>query len=129
MDDVYDGWSGLRPDLEPRLLSQVFEPLASGRPAWWQRYDWYAQRFAESAELDRIAVLVVEGCGSGALAYAPYRTLLVWVEADLEIRLRRGVERDGPAVLPRWLEWMDLETAHFALNATRDAADVIVASR
>jgi uridine kinase len=129
MDDVYDGWSGLRPDLEPRLLSQVFEPLASGHPARWQRYDWYAHRFAEWAELDLPAVLVVEGCGSGALAYAPYRTLLIWVEADLETRLRRGIERDGPAVLPCWLEWMDLETAHFALNATRDVADVIVSGR
>lgn len=125
MDDVYDGWSGLRPDLEPRLLAQVFGPLADGRPARWQRYDWSAQRFAGWTDLDPPDVLIVEGCGSGALAYAPYRTLLVWVEADLNVRLRRGVERDGPDVLPHWLAWMDLEAAHFALNGTRGAADVM----
>jgi uridine kinase len=126
MDDVYDGWNGLRPELEPRLLAQVFAPLANGRQARWQRYDWYAQRFAEWTDLDQPDVLVVEGCGSGAVAYAPYRTLLVWVEADLEVRLRRGVERDGSDKLPRWLEWIDLEAAHFAVNSTREAADVIV---
>jgi uridine kinase len=125
MDDVYDGWTGLRPDLEPRLLAQVFVPLADGRPARWQRYDWSAQRFAAWTDLDPPDVLIVEGCGSGALAYAPYRTLLVWVEADLDVRLRRGVERDGPEVLPHWLAWMDLEAAHFALNGTREAADVM----
>lgn len=129
MDDLYDGWSGLRPDLEPRLLTQVFVPLADGRPAHWQRYDWHAQRFDGWTELAPPDVLVVEGCGSGSRAYAPYRTLLVWIEADLDVRLRRGVERDGPDVLPYWLAWMELEAAHFDLNGTREAADITVSGQ
>jgi uridine kinase len=124
MDDFYEGWEGLQPDLEPRLLGQVFEPLADDRPARWQRYDWHASEFDGWIDLDPPDVLVIEGCGSGARAYDPYRTVLVWVEAARETRIARGVERDGEQVLPRWLAWMDREAEHFRLNATRERADI-----
>ena len=126
MDDFYEGWEGLRPDLEPRIVAQVFEPLADGRPGHWQRYDWHAARFDEWIDLPVVDVLVLEGCGSGAQAYDSYRSVLVWVEADRETRVARGVERDGEQVLPQWLAWMDREEAHFRLNATRSRADVVV---
>jgi uridine kinase len=104
----------------------VFGPLARGRPARWQRYDWASGQFAEWHAIPVADVLVVEGCGSGARAYDPYRALLVWVEADREARLTRGVERDGEQVLPYWLAWMDREDAHFRINQTRDQADVVL---
>lgn len=128
MDDFYEGWTGLQADLEPRLLSQVFHPLAQGEAGRWQRFDWHRDMFAEWHDLPPTEYLVVEGCGSGALAYAPYRSLLVFVEADRETRLRRGIERDGPAVEPYWLAWMQREQAHFELNRTRDNADMVVST-
>jgi hypothetical protein len=36
------------------------------------------------------------------------------------------VERDGPALEPQWREWQAHEQAHFAIDGTRAAADVIV---
>ena len=39
--------------------------------------------------------LVVEGVGSGDPVVADRVTVLVWVEADDELRLARGLERDG----------------------------------
>jgi uridine kinase len=126
MDDFYEGWEGLRPDLEPRLIRQVLEPMAQGQPARWQRYDWAAARFGEWLDQPVPDVLVLEGCGSGARAYDPYRCVLVWVEADRDTRIARGIERDGEQVLPHWLAWMDLEQEHFRLNATRERADVVI---
>jgi uridine kinase len=128
MDDFYDGWAGLRPDLEPRLLSQVFEPLSRGEDTHWQRYDWQRGVFGEWRALHPTDYLVVEGCGSGARAYAEYRSMLVFVEASRQTRLRRGIERDGPAVEPQWLQWMDREQAHFDLNDTRELADVLIST-
>jgi uridine kinase len=128
MDDFYDGWDGLRPDLEPRLVSQVLAPLAAGRPARWQQYDWHAGRFDRWIELAVPDVLVLEGCGSGARSYDPFRTVLAWVEAARETRIARGVERDGAQVLPHWRAWMRLEEAHFRLNATRENADLLVST-
>jgi len=128
MDDFYEGWSGLQADLEPRLLTQVFEPLSRGEPAHWQQYDWHAGRFDQWHGLATTDYLVVEGCGSGSLAYAAYRSLLVFVEASRETRLRRGIERDGAEVEPYWLAWMDREQAHFALNHTREHADLLIST-
>lgn len=128
MDDLYEGWAGLDASLEQRVLDQVLHPLARSEPGCWQRYDWYAGRFAEWIELLAPDVLIVEGCGSGAVAYAEHRSLLVWLEAPQELRLRRGVERDGSEVLPHWRAWMDLERAHFALNSTKESADIVLSS-
>jgi uridine kinase len=129
MDDLYDGWTGLRPELEARLLAQVLQPLGRGESARWQRYDWYQQRFGEWCDLEAPDVLVVEGCGSGAQAYAPYRSLLVWLEAPLEARLQRWVDRDGDDVIAHREQWMEDEAAHFEHNGTRDHADIRLGSR
>lgn len=124
LDDMYEGWSGLNQELETRLLDQVLMPLANKSPARWQRYDWNVGAFAEWVELPPPNFLILEGCGSGAQELASYTSLLVWVEADQEQRISRGISRDGPAVLANWLTWMDHETAHFAAQRTRDRADV-----
>ncbi len=124
LDDLYEGWTGLHRGLETRLIDQVLNPLASGQAARWQRYDWHAGAFAEWVELTPPKVLILEGCGSGAQAYSPYSSLLVWIEAEQEERITRGIQRDGPGVLPHWLAWMDREAAHFAANRTRDRADL-----
>lgn len=130
LDDFYEGWSGIdrASRLEPRVLDQVLRPLAAGRPGRWQRYDWAAGQFAEWLELPVPEVLIMEGCASGALAYAAYVTVLAWVEADPATRTARGVERDGEAVLALWLRWMDSEARHFAANRTRARADVLLST-
>jgi uridine kinase len=124
LDDFYEGWSGLDTGVESRLLPQVLEPLFDGQSACWQRYNWAEGRFDAWIDLPVVELLVIEGCGSGALAYAPYRTLLVWVEAARETRIERGRTRDGEEVLPHWLAWMESEDRHFAANATREHADL-----
>ncbi len=124
LDDLYEGWTGLERGLETRLIDQVLRPLATGQVAHWQRYDWDAGAFAEWVELTPPNILILEGCGSGARAYSAYTSLLVWIEAEQQERIARGIKRDGPGVLPHWLSWMDREAAHFAVNRTRDRADL-----
>ncbi len=126
MDDLYDGWAGLRPSLEPRVLAQVVVPLAAGRAARWQGYDWSAGAFGGWHDLPLPTVLVLEGCGSGARAYAAYSTLLVWVEAEPATRLQRATARDGAAVLAHWAAWTASEERHFALNDTAALADLVL---
>lgn len=128
MDDLYDGWSGLdrSPELESRLLDQALRPLAEGRPGRWQRYDWAAGEFTEWLDVPVLEVLILEGCGSGALAYSAYISVLVWVEAGRATRVARGVDRDGDAALPHWRGWMESEARHFAANQTRGRSDVVL---
>ena len=52
-------------------------------------------RYDRTVEVPPAPWLVVEGVGSGAAALAAYITVLVWVEVDDDLRLARGLERDG----------------------------------
>lgn len=123
MDDLYAGWSGMAEGVD-RLEEQVLAPLAAGRAGRYQRYDWAAGRYAEWHDVPRTPYLVVEGCGAGARRFAPLTTLLVWVEADDELRLRRGLERDGAAAREHWLAWMAAERDLYDAEGTARRADV-----
>ena len=125
MDDLYEGWSGLD-DVWERLYGWVLEPLAAGRPGCYQRYDWAAGAFAEWHEVPLRGALVVEGCGSAQRGVDPYATLRIWVEAPRELRLARGIARDGEPLRAEWLRWAELEAAHFARERTRERADMRV---
>lgn len=124
LDDLYDGWAGLEGSLWPRLASQVLEPLRRGRAGRYQRYDWAAAAFDGWVEVPVPQVLVLEGCGSARTQAEPFVVLTAWVEAPPDVRLARGLARDGEAARPDWLRWMDNEAAHFARERTAERADV-----
>jgi uridine kinase len=121
-DDLIEGWSGL-PGLDAQL-ERVLRPLADGRPGSCRRYDWVEGAFAETVIVEPCPLLVVEGVGSGAARFDDLRTLLIWVEAPYDERLRRGVERDGDAFAPHWEQWAHEEADLFAREHTRERADL-----
>ena len=42
------------------------------------------------------------------------------------VRMARGIARDGEAYRPHWERWARQEREHFAVDGTRDRADVVV---
>ncbi|MDQ1667288.1 MAG: hypothetical protein QOH75_3319 [Actinomycetota bacterium] len=126
MDDLYEGWDGLHAGLWQRLESQLLGPLRNGRPARYQVFDWAAGRFAQWVEVPPAAALVLEGVGAAALPVDSSAVLRVWVEAPEELRLARGLARDGEALRDEWVRWTALEAAHFAADDTRGRADLVV---
>jgi uridine kinase len=124
MDDLFPGWSGLsRVDEQ---LDGLLTPLGRGRTGRYRRYDWMAGEFAETVPVEPVPLLVLEGVGSGASRFAPLQTVLVWVEAPHDLRMRRGIERDGDAFAPHWEQWAADEQVLFAREGTRERADVHV---
>jgi uridine kinase len=123
LDDLYEGWTGLEGGLWPRLTAQVLEPLRRGLPGRYQRYDWVAGAFDGWVDVPVPDVLVLEGCGSARREAAPFVVLTAWVEASPEVRLARGLARDGEAARPHWERWMRDEAAHFDRERTAERAD------
>ena len=123
-DDLLEGWGGL-PGLGA-TLARVLAPLAEGRPTSWRRWDWHADGWAEDHPLDPSPLLVVEGVGSGPAPLADLVTLLVWVEAPSEVRLARGMARDGQQMAPHWRQWMVEEEELHASEGTRDRAHLVL---
>ena len=125
MDDLLEGWRGL-PGALPRVARDLIDPLRAGRPGSYRSYDWAEGRFAETRTVDPVDVLVLEGVGSGGSAYDDAITTLVWVEVPRDLRLVRGMERDGEQMRSHWLTWMEDEEAVHARERTRERADVLV---
>jgi hypothetical protein len=125
MDDLYAGWDGLA-DAVPLLVTQVLAPIAAGHPATYRPWDWHRAARGATVTVAPAAVLLVEGCGSGARAAAPYLSLLCWLEADVATRKARGLARDGEAFAPYWEHWAAQEDALFGAERTRERADVVL---
>jgi uridine kinase len=124
LDDLYPGWTGL-PELDPLVL-RLLTPLAHGMTGYYRRWDWDDSEYRETHHVDPTALLVLEGVGSGNRAWRRLVSTLVWVEAPPDVRLSRGLERDGVDVREKWLQWMADEAELFEEEATRAAADLVV---
>ncbi|MET0839829.1 MAG: 4-amino-4-deoxy-L-arabinose transferase [Marmoricola sp.] len=124
MDDLFEGWSGLaRVDVQ---LDGLLRPLAAGTEGSYRRYDWEAGAFAETVVVPPTPMLVLEGVGSGSARFEDLQTVLVWVEAPYDVRMARGIARDGDTFAPHWEQWAQDEAELFARERTRDRADLLV---
>jgi uridine kinase len=126
MDDLYDGWDGATRGFG-LLRDHVLSRLAEGSEGRYRRYDWnlgtYAERHVVPVSMD---LLIVEGVTAADRGAEPWPSLRIWIETSNDVRLDRGIDRDGEALRDRWLDWMRWERDHFAAENTRERADVIV---
>ncbi|MGB0100971.1 MAG: 4-amino-4-deoxy-L-arabinose transferase [Nocardioides sp.] len=126
MDDLFEGWSGL-PSIDAQLTG-LLRPMADGGPGSYRRYDWERAAYAETVSVPPTPLLVLEGVGSGSVTVADLTTVLVWIEAPPDIRMARGIERDGDAFAPHWEAWARAEDDHFSRHRTRERADLTLVS-
>jgi uridine kinase len=124
--DDFAGWDN-QFDWWPRLLEQVIAPLARGDIARYQRFDWSTQQLAEWIELPHHpATVIIEGVAAMRREFDPYLAYRIWVDTPPEVRLRRGLDRDGEAMRSQWDRWMTAEAAYVATDRPMDRADVVV---
>lgn len=123
-DELLAGWRGL-PGLAA-TIADVLAPLTDGRSSHWTRWDWVADQWAEAHAVEPGGLLVLEGVGCWSPTIADLVGMLVWVEADADLRLDRGIARDGEHMRPHWEQWRLDEDVLFATHGTRAAADLVV---
>jgi|SRR5579884_106500 len=109
----------------PRLLAEVLEPLARGEPARFRPTSWDGAP-REVVEVVPADAVVLEGVTASRKVFRPYLTFVVWVEAPREVRLRRGLERDGEGARAQWEAWMAAEDDYVARERPAERADLIV---
>lgn len=125
MDDIYPGWDGLAESVE-LVVGWVLEPLGRGQGGAFHRWDWAAGRRGEEVIVPVADWVILEGVGSGSAACRPYLAAVVWLEADVDVRRRRGLDRDGESFRPHWESWARQEEALFRAQSTREHADLVV---
>lgn len=111
----------------PRMLSDVIEPLLSNKPASYRPYDWVNRRPADQAiTVDPAAVVIIEGVGATRAAWRDRLAYRVWVDCPRDLRLARGIERDGEEFREFWHEWMRAEDIYVETEHPYAHADLIV---
>jgi uridine kinase len=111
----------------PRMLRDVIEPLLRGESAAYRPYDWVSRRPADHLlTVEPHDVVLIEGVGATRKAWRDRLALRVWVDCPRELRLARGIARDGEEMRQFWLEWMKAEDAYVADERPESYADVIV---
>jgi hypothetical protein len=114
----------------PRLERQVLTPLLSGLHARYQVRDWANDEFGTSLNgwktTEWSPLVILEGVTCTRLAAADRLAYRIWVDAPDDLRLRRGMERDGESHRQLWLDWMTEERQFFADDGTSARADLRV---
>ena len=114
----------------PRFEAQVLEPLLRGEDARYQVRDWKNDPSGSSLNGWKTTrwspLVIVDGVTSTRQAVSDLLAYRIWVEAPEDVRLTRGVERDGEQARHLWLAWMQEEQRFFARDRTRERADLLV---
>ena len=119
-------WTGDGFDLD-RLRTELFEPLVAGRAASYASWDWAARRPGGERTVTPTGVVVVEGVCALHRMFRDDYDVRVWVDAPYDVRLERGVARDGEASRRTWVErWMPSEDRYVERDDPIACAHVIV---
>jgi len=93
-----------------RLEQQVLLPLSNNQKAYYQVYDWQLQKLGKWKTVMPNGIVIVEGVYSTRSELRHYYDLTVFVTANYETRLQRGIDRDGISSRDKWMkEWMPEE--------------------
>jgi hypothetical protein len=123
-DELLQGWRGL-PGLGT-TVEKFLRPLAAGEESGWTRWAWDRAEWAESHPVSHGGLLALEGTGCWAPSYAELVGTLIWVEAPQDLRLARGMARDGEQMREQWLTWLEDEQELHSRLGTRVRADLVV---
>jgi uridine kinase len=107
-------WNGSQFDL-PRLRVQVLDRLLTGETATYDEWDWANKRLNGVRRVEPVGVVVIEGVCALHEMFRHDLDVRVWIDTPDDVRLARGVARDGESMRSTWTEvWMPAEAAYMA---------------
>jgi uridine kinase len=113
-------------DWWPQLIEKVLEPISRNEPVSFQASQWDAAHDPERVEFRPDDFVIVEGVTAAREAFVPYLTYTIWVEAPEEVRLRRGLKRDGQTARKQWELWMAEEATYRSRERPDGRADLVI---
>ncbi|ULT59813.1 AAA family ATPase [Neobacillus drentensis] len=110
-----------------RLLNQVLEPINQNKEGHYQRYDWETDGLTEWHTVPIGGIVIIEGVYSIRRELAKKYDFTIWVHCPRELRLSRGLERDGEGAREMWENnWMISEDLYIQEHKPFERADLIV---
>ncbi|MDT8862186.1 AAA family ATPase [Alkalihalobacillus sp. MEB130] len=110
-----------------RLLNHVLEPISQDKEGHYQRYDWETDKLSEWHIVPVGGIVIVEGVYSIRNELVSKYDFTIWVNCPREVRLSRGLERDGEEAREMWEHnWMISEDLYVEKHKPFERADLIV---
>lgn len=110
-----------------RVKNQVLIPLNQSQITEYQRYDWDEDALSEWHDIPIGGLVVIEGCYSLIQELESYYDFKIWIESPRDLRLSRGIERDGEEKRHLWEElWMPAEEFYIKSQKPMDEVDLII---
>ncbi len=119
-------WNGTMFDLD-RLRRSVLDPLLTGETVVFDGWDWAAKVSRPGRTLNPTGVIIVEGVCALHQMFRDDLSVRVWVDTPADVRLARGVARDGESSRSTWLDvWMPNEAAYVDRDDPVSCAHLVI---
>ena len=107
-------WNGTVFDLN-RLRVEVVDVLLEGREATYDEWNWAEKRPDGQRTVTPEGIVVIEGVCALHEMFRHDLDVRIWIDAPPDVRLVRGVARDGEVMRSTWTDvWMPSEAAYVA---------------
>lgn len=119
-------WNGSGFDLD-RLRSDVVDVLLASRTARTDEWDWHRKQLRPGRSIEPSGVVIIEGVCALHEMFRHDLDVRIWVDAPHDVRLERGVARDGESARSTWLDvWMPNEAAYVERDDPISCAHLVV---
>jgi uridine kinase len=109
----------------PALIDKVLRPLASGTQVRFRPSAWGGPQ-RDEVVIEAADYVILEGVTASRAAFRPYLAYSIWIETSRELRLRRGLQRDGREAKSKWEAWMAEEDRYIETERPADHADLVI---
>lgn len=113
-----------------RLRTLVLDAVRGDKDISYQLYDFESGTLTgEVINVPPDATIIVEGVWSMQEAFLDFYDYRIWLEAPANLRLERGVSRDGEELRPVWVdEWIPIDDSYKKTQQPHLRADIVVDS-
>jgi uridine kinase len=107
------------------LIERALKPLAAEEPASYRPTSWGGEE-KELLLVDPSAFVFLEGVTATRPAFQRYLAYSIWIETPRELRLERGLQRDGEQARAQWERWMEEEDRYLERERPAERADTVL---
>jgi uridine kinase len=116
-DNPIDWW--------PDVIEKVLRPIAAGQCARYRPTSWGGPS-KPAVVIEPTDFILLEGVTASREAFRSYLAFSIWIETPRDLRLRRGLHRDGEQARANWDRWMTEEDAYVEREQPAACADAVV---
>lgn len=109
-----------------RMKDQVLKPLSENTKAYYQKYDWGKRKLTKWISIEPQSFIIIEGVSSCRIDFRPYISYGIFIETNQDLRLQRGLDRDGEHMKEQWLKWMKEEALYLKEHQPQKFANLII---